>query len=146
MISLITFNSMTASTSPTTFKMIGISLGIFMAIWTMGLLKIQSAKASTSMIVFLLSDRFKMVRIHTGSIFTEMIDMHSFWDWSFMDLIGISMRPFSNLLVDFKFSVSIIFRPNPFPTGMKRYQFNKIHKVLWGLIHKDLIAGGSSAV
>lgn len=79
--------------------------GIRMSIGTMSFSDVSCDKIFAPENIFPWSHLFKMTRVHTGWIFTKMIDMITFSDFSFGPLVGNSVS-FAGLPIESKLSVS----------------------------------------
>jgi len=131
--------SMTVFTYSTSifFNDASIFFGILMSVWTMSFLSIIYTSIS-SLYIFLGSDWFKIVRIYTSSITTQMIKRNTIWNWLYKEFIGEpygSMRYrvlslFSLLFFPVKTTISIfVYLASPDPTTT--FFFNKLHKAFY---------------
>lgn len=96
--------------------------------------------AISTIYIYLLSNTLKMIWIYTYCILTKMIYNHSFWNFSFMDFIRISMGKIKFFIYSI-LSILSIFACNPFPTTFSFFNLCKKFFVVHNYhIHQSTMA------
>lgn len=133
-------SSVFASTasSPIFFKK-GIFYCKFVSINTMSFLKIDCRNTNTSQAIFFVSHCLKMIRIYASAVATQVVNIESFWDSSFVPFVHKTMHICSLVFNTHASISSLRLVACPYPARVSF--FNKHFESFFNrMYHVDLFA------